>query len=113
MRSPFCTSLVRTINREMTMINAILKQSAWIALLALITGCSTVRPLVEVSHTSHVTQHFGNNKTNYGWNVYSLGVRWRPSESVTVDLLDGYSPDKLDGRHEVFNGRLTWEIGKQ
>lgn len=79
---------------------------------ALLFGCTTVRPLVEVSHTSHATQHFGSNRTNYGWNVYSVGVRWRPVRGVTVDLLEGYSPEKLDGRHEVFQGRVQWEVGQ-
>jgi hypothetical protein len=82
-------------------------------LLALLCGgCSTLKPtgLVEVSHTSHASQHFGPDQTNYGWNVYSLGVRLRPIKGLTIDLTEGYSPERLDGRHEVFNGRVTYEV---
>jgi hypothetical protein len=81
-------------------------------IIASMIGCSSIKPLVEVSHTSHATQHFGSNKTNYGWNVYSVGVRVRPYKGVTVDVLEGYTPERLDGRHEVFTARLQWEIGQ-
>lgn len=83
-----------------------------IACLALILGgCASVHPLVEVSHTSHVSQHYGPNQTNYGWNVVSVGVRWRPVKGVQVDVLDGYTPQLVDYRHEVFTARVQWEIG--
>jgi hypothetical protein len=71
---------------------------------------TAVRPLTEIQHISHTTQHFGSNRTNYGWNVASFGVRWRPTEGVVVDLLEGYSLEEMNGRHEVFTGRITVEF---
>jgi hypothetical protein len=82
-----------------------------LCLVIVLSGCTTVRPLVEVSHTSHLTQHFGNNRTNYGWNVVGLGARIRPTTGVTIDVIEGYSFEPVDGRHEVFQARLLWEIG--
>lgn len=84
-----------------------------IALLigAVLTGCTAIRPIAEVSHTSHVTQHFGSNQGNAGWNVFSAGVRIRPGFGVTMDIVDGYSVEPVDGRHEVFQATLLWEIG--
>lgn len=80
------------------------------AVLPLAYGCANVRPLAEVQHTSHATQHFGSDRTNYGWNVISGGIRWRPHPGVTVDLLEGYSYEEMNGRHEVFTGRMTVEF---
>lgn len=74
------------------------------------TGCGTVRPLGEIQHISHASQHFGANRTNYGWNITSFGVRWEPAEGVVVDLLEGYSLEEMNGRHEVFTGRITVEF---
>lgn len=92
------------------MISSILKLSTVLALLGL-SGCESIKPLVEVSHTSHITQHFGKDRTNYGYNVVSVGVRARPARGVVIDIMDGYSGDELDSRHEVFQARLEWEIG--
>jgi opacity protein-like surface antigen len=78
-----------------------------IAILSLCTGCSTVRPLAEYQHISHATQHAGRNKTNLGYNIVSAGIRWAPTEGVTVDLLEGYNFQKMHGRDEVFTGRVT------
>lgn len=82
----------------------------WSLVIYLLSGCSTVRPLAEYQHISHATQHFGSNPTNYGWDVASFGIRWRPAEGVTVDLLEGYSFEEMNGRHEVFTGRVTVEF---
>jgi hypothetical protein len=79
-----------------------------------VSGCMSIQercnPLMEMSHTSHISQHFGANKTNYGWNVMSAGMVCRPENGLVVTLLDGYSPEELDGRHEVFQGRVTYEF---
>jgi uncharacterized protein YceK len=84
-----------------------------IALAIALSGCETVsvRPLASMEHTSHITQHVGSNKTNYGWNTVSVGARIR-ARGLTLDVLDGYSIEPVDGRHEVFNARVTWEVGK-
>lgn len=89
-----------------------MKLSALVVVLG-VSGCESITPLVEVSHTSHITQHFGNNQTNYGWNTFSAGLRFRsPDSKVVLDVLDGYSPEELDGKHEVFTARLQIELGK-
>ena len=85
-----------------------------IVLLALImAGCTTVRPLTEISHTSHLSQHFGHptncGGSKCGWNVVSFGIRWRPVRGMQVDVLDGYSVEPVDGKHEVFQARLQYE----
>lgn len=82
----------------------------WVAVIYLLVGCSTVRPLVEYQHQSHATQHFGENRTNYGYDVFSGGIRWRPVDGVTVDLLEGYSLQNFQGRREVFTGRVQVEF---
>lgn len=75
-----------------------------------LASCSTMRPLAEFSHISHATQHFGPNATNYGWNVASMGIRIRPIDGVCIDILEGYSLEEMNGRHEVFTGRMTVEF---
>lgn len=85
----------------------------WLVIIALVlflTGCANVRPLAEYQHQSHATQHFGSNRTNYGYDVVSAGIRWRPHEKVTVDLLEGYSMQEFQGRREVFTGRVQVEF---
>lgn len=79
-------------------------------LFGFLGGCSTVRPLAEVQHISHASQHFGNNTTNYGWNLAGVGVRWRPAPGVVVDLLESYSLEEMNSHHEVFTGRVTVEF---
>jgi hypothetical protein len=90
----------------------------------LVSGCETigqyqVRPLVEMEHVSHALQHVDKDVTNWncspncGYNLYSIGARWRPFSGFTVDLLEGYTKDQLHGQKEVFTGRITWEVGAQ
>lgn len=77
----------------------------------LLAGCSHVRPLAEAQHISHVIQHLGrSDSANYGANLASVGVRIRPAQSVTIDLLEGYSFEEMHGTHEVFTGRITVEF---
>ena len=75
-------------------------------------GCETVRPLAEYQHQSHVTQHFGSDRTNFGYDVYSVGIRWRPERDskTTVDIMEGYSLQSFQGRREVFTFRVTKEF---
>lgn len=82
----------------------------WLAVMYLLTGCGSVRPLADYSHLSHTTQHYGDNQTNYGFDILSGGIRWRPTPGVTIDLLEGYSKQEMHGRHEVFTGRVTVEF---
>lgn len=81
-------------------------------LILLLTACAELRPVsipVEVSHTSHVTQHFGSDKSNFGWNTVSVGLKWRVN-NMTIEMTDGYSIEPVDGRHEVFQASARWEI---
>jgi hypothetical protein len=79
-------------------------------------GCEAfvgnVRPLGEYQHQSHFTQHIGSDRTNYGYDVYSVGVRYRPDVDprLTVDVLEGYSLQSFQGRREVFTFRVTKEF---
>ena len=77
-----------------------------IAAAVMLSGCSTVRPLSEYQHVSHASDGLGGP----GFDTLSLGIRWRPMEGVQVDLLEGYSPNKLNDRNEVFTGRVTVEF---
>lgn len=70
------------------------------------TGCSHVRPLAEYQHISHASDGIGG----LGFDTVSVGIRWRPTENVTVDLLEGYTPNGLNNRHEVFTGRVQVEF---
>ncbi len=105
MRSPdvliaTAQSLDAPVSVELTVVLAIL----------LLCGCQTVRPIAELSHTSRLTQHFGANRGNDGYNTASVGIRWRPMRGATVDVLEGYSPeDTASGRHEIFNARVQIE----
>lgn len=81
-------------------------------MLATCSGCQSMTPIVEATHTSHATQHFGSNRGNAGWNMVGAGVRIRPYRGVTIDLVESYSFEPVNGRHEVFTGRMLWEVGK-
>lgn len=80
------------------------------ALALALGGCSTITPVVEVSHTSHALQHMDGTHGANGFDVASAGLRWRPIRGLTIDALEGYTPETLDRRHEVFNGRITYEF---
>lgn len=76
------------------------------------TGCSVLKPIsipVEISHTSHVTQHFGSDRTNFGWNTVSAGLRWQVA-GVNIQMMEGYSLEPVDHRHEVFQATARFEI---
>lgn len=81
----------------------------WLVIIAVVvscSGCSTVRPLSEYQHVSHASDGLGGP----GFDTLSLGIRWRPYDGVQVDLLEGYSPNGLDGQKEIFTGRVTVEF---
>lgn len=89
-----------------------IKIGSLLAVLLGLTGCQTLTPIAEASHTSHATQHVGPNRTNYGWNTVGLGVRFKRG-GLTVDMVESYSVEPVDGMHEVFQGRLVYEFNKQ
>lgn len=103
-----------------------MKRLAMVLALAM-PGCASfqpvtdsIRPLVEMAHVSHLTQHVKSRDANdaacvpkCGYNAYSLGIRIRPASirGLSIDLLEGITTEHLDGQKEVFTGRFTWEIG--
>jgi hypothetical protein len=94
-------------------VNAILftlYASTVVFFLLLLAGCSTVNVLTEYQHISHASQHVGSNRTSYGYDMISIGVRWKPTQAVTIDLLEGYNFQRMHGRDEVFTGRMTVEF---
>lgn len=90
-----------------------------LAVLLGLSGCASqgrglsdrFSPIITAEHTSHSTQHLGNNRTNYGYNCYGLGVRYRsPDGKLVADMTECYSPEMLDGMHEVFNLRMVYDL---
>lgn len=84
-----------------------------ISTLAL-TGCAgTLSIPFEAEHLSHVTQHFDGGQRCDGKMCGSdgllTGLRFR-AEHVEVELLDGYSLEQFDSRHEYFSARISTEI---
>lgn len=83
-----------------------------VALYALTTsGCALMPDAIpiEIAHTSHISQHMDGSGGNCGWETISTGLLWR-RHGVTLEILDGYAPEHVDGRHEVFNARISTEI---
>ena len=84
-----------------------------LAILALLsTGCSLLPDAIplEVEHISHIGQWVdGSHAPKTGGEVLSTGFRWR-RHGITLDILDGYCPEKIDNRHEVFSAKLSTEI---
>lgn len=64
---------------------------------------------VETEHVSHITQHFGLDRTNYGYESVGVVGRWQFGHAY-VEAGDSYSPDRLDGYHEVFEARVGYEF---
>ena len=88
--------------------------------LALLGGCSIIEPErvnLELQHTSHISQHFGNDRTDYGYNAAGIDLRWQ-YKRVGVDMFEGaiinscgsYYGDPycggMYGPREVFNARV-------
>lgn len=85
-----------------------------VILTASVAGCAELKPVsipVEIEHISHLTQHapFTSNPTNHGANVVSAGLKWRVN-GVTIQVMEGYSPDPIDGLHELFTAKAAYEI---
>lgn len=72
-------------------------------------GCSIVHPVAEVSHVSSILQHFDGAKNIEGYNTVSLGANAKLGP-VNFTVLDGYTPETLNYRHEVFQARLTVDL---
>lgn len=82
-----------------------------VASALLLAGCAVLpnNVRVETEHVSHITQHFGTERTNYGYDVVGVVGRWQFGHAY-VEAGDSYSPDRLDGYHEVFQARFGYEF---
>lgn len=100
-----------------------------LSLITVLSGCSALRTIepntlpVEFTHVSHVSQHFGPNPTNYGYDAFSIGAKWLPIKNLSLSVSEGVILEPghcaangalehgaLDGPREVFTGRVAYEI---
>lgn len=82
-----------------------------IAVLGL-NGCASLLPdsmPVEVSHVSHITQHFGDHPTNLGYTTIYVGFKWK-REDFSVKVEEGYTHEHMDGMHEMFQATAEYDI---
>ena len=69
----------------------------------------------ELMHTSHASQHFGPNPTNYGYEGASIVAKWALSKRFTLELSEGAvlgtcNPqwcEGLWGPREFFTARVS------
>ncbi len=102
-----------------------------LTVIALLSGCSTVRALepnslpIEITHVSHLTEHapFTSNPHSYGYNAVSIGAKWVPLPHLSVSVSEGLILEKrhcdnsvvewygsMMGPREVFTGRVVYEV---
>ena len=77
----------------------------------LLAGCAVLpnNVRVETAHVSHLTQHFGPDRTNYGYDSVGVVGRWQFGHAY-IEAGDSYTPERLDGYHEVFEARFGYEF---
>lgn len=88
-----------------------------------LTGCALEPNAVrfEAEHVSHISQHFGPNPTEYGFDAVSIVAHWQYSH-VYLDVSDGINVSPalkgvvgpvygaLGGPRETFQARAGYEI---
>lgn len=75
-------------------------------------GCAELLPdaiPVEASHVSHLSQHFKEHPTNYGYDAVYAGLKWKRGD-LSLKLEEGYVIGRLDGMHEVTQVTLEYDI---
>ncbi len=83
-----------------------------------LSGCALAPDYVkpEIEHVSHVSQHFGSNQTNDGYNQagvfvgYSRDVVGGNGARAFLEIGEAYAQPKLDNMHEVFSARAGFEV---
>lgn len=77
----------------------------------LLPGCALMPDSipVEVSHVSHLTQHFGKDPTNLGYNTLYAGLKWKRG-NFSIKVEEGYTPEHMDNMHEMFQGSIEYDI---
>ena len=96
-----------------------MRNMAILAVLALLSGCAALAPdylKAETAHVSHLSQHFGPDQTDYGYNQvglllgYSREVSGGNGATAYLEIGEAYAHPKLDNRNEVFNARAGFII---
>ena len=59
-----------------------------------LSGCCTVSVLPEITHVSHLTQHFGPRPTDFGYNAALLDLHIEPTKHVFIDVAEGIILDR-------------------
>lgn len=76
---------------------------------------------IETTHVSHISQHFGSNATNFGYDSIALAAsyKWRRltvtvAEGIVLDSRDPHTHEAcygaLFGPREVFTARFTFNL---
>lgn len=109
--------MIRTIIDIASGILAILGMLAFGIMIAyLVSGCSSIEPdavRVEAAHNSHLLQHSpwltDWSRDQPGFDTVGLDVHWQRGRAA-LDVGEYYTPECLDGQHEVFEGRVSYEL---
>jgi hypothetical protein len=96
------------------------------ASVAALTGCALLPDYVgpELTHGSHISQHFGPDSTNYGSDALGATLEWsKPNGGPYLELHDGvtleprWTNGNLSGHGETlgkgreeFQGRFGWRF---
>lgn len=75
-------------------------------------GCAELLPdaiPLEATHVSHISQHFGSHPTNYGYDAFYAGLKWKRG-GWSLKLEEGYTPGRLDGMREVSEASIEYDI---
>lgn len=92
---------------------------AVVALAGTLAGCAVMpdKAVIDITHVSHASQHFGSDPTSYGYNALNVGVRWE-RRGAFIELQEGIVLNSRDtavgpgqecygglwGPREVFTG---------
>lgn len=93
----------------------------WPLSLAALTGCAAMPDKLRLvaSHDSHLTQHFGPNPTDYGYNAVAVELGWKRgpwfldvSEGLVLNHAanGGQEYGAMWGPREIFQARTGLEI---
>ena len=76
---------------------------------------------IELDHISHISQHFSQVPTEYGYNMAALAARWQIGR-LSLTLADGavlggckngWCGGSLQGPRETFNARLSFTLWRR
>ena len=86
-----------------------------IAVGALMTHCSAGplpdAVLVEANHTSQIEQHFGPNRSDFGYTSVAAFLHWDLPRNGYLDIGDGHTVyHTFNGLHDLFQARVGVRI---